>query len=93
MKCLAEIKEIKSLSASQQRGLIIIAYKKNGREFLKFYRPITLLNVDVKILTKTIATRIANRIQYLINESQMCMPVRHIFKNILILQDLIEKEL
>ena len=33
MKCLTEIRENKSLSAFQERGLIIINYKKNVREF------------------------------------------------------------
>lgn len=39
------------LSLSQRRGVITLLYKKGDRNLLKNWRPITLLNVDYKILT------------------------------------------
>ena len=39
MRVVREIKEKKSLSTSQKRGLIVLAHKKGGRELLQNYRP------------------------------------------------------
>ena len=46
------------LSVSQRRGVITLIPKDDSR--LANLRPITLLNVDYKMLAKTIARRIAN---------------------------------
>ena len=39
-------------------------------QYLKNWRPVTLLNVDYKIATKTIALRIENVVPHLINPTQ-----------------------
>ena len=47
------------LSITQRRGLITLIPKKNKpANFLKNWRPITLLNCDYKIAAKSIASRI-----------------------------------
>jgi len=46
----------RTLSISQRQGIIsLIRKKKKNTEFLKNWRPVSLLNVDYKIATKTIA--------------------------------------
>ena len=48
MRCVKEIKETEELSEMQKRGAIKISHKKDERNRLKNYRPITLLNIDLK---------------------------------------------
>ena len=87
---LQEVKRQKQLTNSQKRGIIRIIYKKDGRVFIKNYRPISLLNIDLKILTRTLAKRLANVLEDVIHKSQTSLNGRHITKNIHILQDLID---
>jgi len=48
----------RSLSISQWQGIISFVPKKNNNaEYLTNWRPVSLLNVDFKIATKTIALR------------------------------------
>ena len=55
---ITEISKDKELTFSQKRGAIRIVFKKQNRHNLKYYRPITLLNTDVKIITKVLAMRL-----------------------------------
>ena len=68
----------------------LIGHKKDGRKVLQNYRPISLINVDLKIMTRSLAKRMAKYIGQLISDSQKCLPGRHIFDNIQIIQDLID---
>ena len=68
----------------------MISYKKNGREDIKNYRPISLLNVDIKIITRALAKTLAKVVGKLISRSQRGLPGRHISTNLHILQDLID---
>ena len=89
MDCIDEITSSKELSEMQKRGAIRLSFKKGNRDDLKNYRPITLLNVDLKIITRTLAKRMASVLPSLINISQKALPGRHITTNIHIAQDLI----
>ena len=82
--------ETGELSSSQKEGVIKTTYKKNGRHLLKNYRPISLLNVDCKIIAKCLAKKMAVYLKELIHEDQKCVPGRKITKNIHIVQDLID---
>ena len=56
------------LSITQRRGLITLIPKKNKpTNLLKNWRPITLLNCDYKIATKSIASRIRKVVPKIIN--------------------------
>ena len=60
-----------NLSISQRQGIIsLIPKKKKDTQYLKNWRPVTLLNVDYKIATKTIAVRIKKVLPHLINPTQ-----------------------
>ena len=58
LEMVKEVQNMKNLSDSQRKGVIRLIFKKEERSDLKFYRPISLLNADVKIITKTLALRL-----------------------------------
>ena len=81
------------LSVSQRRGIITLIPKENSdiRE-LSNWRPITLLNVDYKILSKAIASRIQKVLPRLINCNQTgFMKGRYIGQNIRLINDIMEQ--
>ena len=48
----------KRLCESQYLGMITLLFKKGEREDIRNWRPITLLNVDYKIISKILAERL-----------------------------------
>ena len=86
-----------SLSISQRRGIISFIPQKNKDEtILENLRPISLLNVDYKILTKVLANRLEKVLPKIINPDQTGYVKGHyIGENIRLIQDLmfyLEKE-
>ena len=79
-----------SLSISQKRGIISLIPKKNkDKTILDNLRPISLLNVDHKILTKVLAKRLEKVLPKLINADQTgYVKGRYIGENIRLIQDL-----
>ena len=79
------------LAVSQRRGLITLLPKKNKpANFLKNWRPITLLNCDYKIATKSIASRLRKVIPRIINHDQTgFLKNRFIGENIRLLDSII----
>ena len=90
IKVINEIYTHGELTTSQKKGIIKISYKKNGRQFLKNYRPITLLNTDLKLITKTLTKRLVKILNNIVHQSKKCVPGRKISENIHLTQDLIE---
>ena len=90
---ITEISKDKELTFSQKRGAIRIVFKKQNRHIyiyrLKYYRPITLLNTDVKIITKVLAMRLKKILPSIIDSNQTCVPGRNISKNVHTLQNVI----
>ena len=81
------------MSISQRRGVITLIPKENcdPRE-LSNWRPITLLNVDYKIASKAIASRIEKFLPLLINSNQTgFMKGRYIGQNIRLINDIMEQ--
>ena len=84
--------ECGTLSISQRRGVIsLIPKDENNLMTLSNWRPITLLNVDYKILAKIIANRIKPVLPKLIHPDQTgFIKERFIGQNIRLLNDLME---
>ena len=79
------------LSASQRSGLITLLYKKDDKLEMPNWRPITLLCVDYKILSKALANRLLKVIRQLISADQSCgIPGRFIGENIRLMHDIID---
>ena len=63
------------MTQTQRRGVITLLHKKNkDATKIENYRPLSLLNVDYKILTKTIAKRMQKCIGNLIHDDQLGFP-------------------
>ena len=81
------------LPYTQYLALITLLYKKGARENIKNWRPISLLNVDLKILSKALAERLKKVLHEIIHvDQQGCIPGRYIGKNIRLLEDIINEQ-
>ena len=77
-----EIHEQGSLSNCIKDGTITILYKKKDRDDIRNYRPITLLNGDYKILTRTLCKRMKKVIGRVVSrENTGFSPGRFISEN------------
>ena len=85
--------EIGDMTVMQKQGLISLLPKKNkDLGNLNNWRPLTLLNTDYKIVTKTISNRIKKYISNIIENSQTgFIKGRYIGDNIRLIQETIEK--
>ena len=79
-----------TLSISQRRGIITLIPKPNkDTTSLENLRPISLLNVDYKILTKTIAKRLEKVLPKIINSDQTgYVKGRYIGENVRLISDI-----
>ena len=77
---------------SQQRiSLITLLHKRNDKEDLDNWRPISLLCVDYKIVSKVLSLRLKLVLPHIIEEDQTCGILgRSIFENLYIIRDMIQ---
>ena len=60
------------LSTSQKQAFIKLIEKKDrDKTFIKNWRPISLLNVDMKLISKVLASRLTSVISSIVNENQV----------------------
>ena len=85
-----EAQNLGVLSDFQRKGAIRLVFKKEDRSDLKFYRPIPLLNVDVKIITKMLALRLGKILPSVISKDQTGIPGRNIAMNLHTLNDIVK---
>ena len=80
------------LSDSQKLSYITLICKdKDNPELMNNYRPISLLNIDYKILTKTLSKRLESVLDKVIHPDQTCgVPGRSIIDNGHLIRDLID---
>ena len=70
-KCANECFEKGEMSRSQKQAVITLIEKKGkDRSLLENWRPISLVNVDAKIMSKVIATRLKNVLPQIIHHNQ-----------------------
>ena len=60
------------MSPSMKTAIISLIFKKGDKKDIKNWRPISLLNYDYKILTKTMAARLKGVINEIIHVNQAC---------------------
>ena len=78
-------------SNTKNTSLIKLIYKKDGENYLLVnYRPISIINVDVKIICKVLATRLKYKLPGIIHETQTAVYGRKIDQTLHIIQDLID---
>ena len=83
--------DTRSLSKTQRAGIITLLYKKDDKLDVKNWRPITLMCVDYKILSKSLANRVLLVIRHLVSSDQSCsVPGRFIGENIRLMHDIVE---
>ena len=73
-----------NLPDSFAEGRIILLYKKRDTTLAKNYRPITLLNTDYKLLTKTLMRRMTKAVESFVSPSQFgFLPHRQTSDNVM----------
>lgn len=92
MHIIHEIQETGELSRSMKLGVISLVYKNKGeRTKLKNWRPISLLNVDYKILARIMSNRLKRVLPDIISPYQSCCIMgRDISDNISNVRDIID---
>ena len=75
------------LPESQRNAIVTLLFKKNDHRELKNWRPVSLLNVDYKILSKILTNRLRKIIHKLVPESQKCGTPGRNMSDILIVID------
>ena len=84
--------EQNSLSNSQKLSYITLICKdKSQSDDMKFYRPISLLNIDYKIISKILSQRLSNILPKIIGIDQTCaVKGRSIFDNLHLIRNVID---
>ena len=79
------------LPLSMSRGIVTLVPKKGDITLLKNWRPITLLNIDYKLIAKALAANLTKVIKNIIsNDQTCCVPGRDIADNVLAMRDLVD---
>ena len=80
-----------AIPKGKNTSIIKLIYKKTGENYLLTnYRPISLINVDIKILTKVLANRLKFILPSIIHMSQTAVYGRKIDQTVHLIRDLIQ---
>ena len=91
-ECYKHSFEKGKLAPSQYQAVIVLIEKRGkDKRYIRNWRPISLLNVDTKILSKALASRLKKVIAQLISRDQTAyVPKRNICESIRLTSDLFE---
>ena len=80
------------LSETQKLSYITLICKDpDNSESVKNYRPISLLNLDYKIISKVITNRVKSVVEHIVHPDQTCaVPGRTIFDNLHLMRNIID---
>ena len=79
------------LHISQRQAIIKLMEKNRGKRFIKNWRPISLLNVDLKIIPKTFSEKLKRVLPDLISSQQTAyVKNRHIGESRRLISDVTE---
>ena len=86
-RCYADSDLCDSMKTSNTR----LVFKKGDRKSLKNWRPISLLNVDYKICSKALSSRLSLVLEKIVTPDQTCsVPGRSISSNLVMLRDMLD---
>ncbi|KAJ3605786.1 hypothetical protein NHX12_027830 [Muraenolepis orangiensis] len=79
------------MPVSCRRAVITLLPKKGNLQDIKNWRPVSLLCVDYKILSKALATRLGKAVEQVIHRDQTyCVPGRSMVDNVHLIRDVLE---
>ena len=85
--CYADFDLCESMKTSNTRPV----FKKGDRQSVKNWRPISLLNVDYKICSKALSTRLSLVLDKIVSPNQTCsVPGRSISSNLVMIRDMLD---
>lgn len=85
-----EVFETENLPTSWRRGIVTLIFKKGDKDKWENYRPITLLNVDYKVMAKLIVMRLKPFLSKLIHPNQVCgVPGRNMAETLNVIREII----
>jgi len=83
--------EVESLPEECVRSVVRLAFKKGDRKELKNWRPISLLNLDYKIVSKALSVRLRSVMSEVVCEDQTCGVMgRSITDNLNVMRDVLD---
>ena len=83
--------EVSTLPLSMRHAMITLVHKKGDKDNLSNWRPISLLNVDYKIGSKSLANRLQLGLEHVLHTNQTCnVPGCSITDNLLLIRDSFE---
>ena len=92
LECLNKVFSLGEFSTSQSQAVVTLLEKKGrDKRYIKNWRPISLLKVDVKIVSKVLAIRLKKVISNLVSSDQTAyVPGRYIRESERLTSDLLE---
>ncbi|KAJ3584387.1 hypothetical protein NHX12_014882, partial [Muraenolepis orangiensis] len=80
-----------SMPVSCRRAVITLLPKKGNLQDINNWRPVSLLCVDYKLLSKALATRLGRAVEQVIHRDQTyCVPGRSMVDNVHLIRDVLE---
>lgn len=77
--------------SSQRKGVVSLSYKKGNRLDPRNWHPISLLNIDYKLASRSIAGRLLKVIHLVVDKDQTCgVPGRFMGENVALLRDVVD---